>query len=157
MAEPGESDRKKNGEFTTTHTSKSLDSDVDSYLYNVFHPQSKANYGGTNDPQLTELLLAQRREAALVAGGGGARGLGLVAILHPVDGVLLGPQQIEHGLADHHVVFEQLTNGRPSFEPLAVINDDGVGLEGRQHAVDIGPDLDFFCADSSTDDGRCIV
>ncbi len=57
-----ESERKKNNDFVTTHTSKSLDSDVDSYLFNVFHPSSKANYGGTNDPQLADLLVAQRRE-----------------------------------------------------------------------------------------------
>ncbi len=57
-----ESERKKTGDFVTTHTSKSLDSDVDSYLFNVFHPSSKANYGGTNDPQLTDLLVGQRRE-----------------------------------------------------------------------------------------------
>ncbi|PAV69798.1 hypothetical protein WR25_05083 [Diploscapter pachys] len=43
----------------------------------------------------------------------------------------------EDRLHRDHVVFEQLPNCRPSFEPLAVINDDGVGLEGRQHAVDI--------------------
>lgn len=57
-----ESARKKSGDYAMTHTNKSLESDVDSYLFNVFHPDSKANYGGTNDPQLTDLLLAQRRE-----------------------------------------------------------------------------------------------
>ncbi|MSQ10563.1 MAG: ABC transporter substrate-binding protein [Dehalococcoidia bacterium] len=57
-----ESEAKKTGDYTLTHTSKSLESDVDSYLFNVFHPSSKGNYGGTNDPALTELLLSQRRE-----------------------------------------------------------------------------------------------
>ncbi len=36
--------------------------DVDAYLYAAFHPDSQRNYQGVNDPKLTELLEAQRRE-----------------------------------------------------------------------------------------------
>jgi hypothetical protein len=35
------------------------------------------------------------------------RGVGHVAITHPVDGVMLGAQQVQHGLADHRIVFHQ--------------------------------------------------
>jgi peptide/nickel transport system substrate-binding protein len=41
---------------------KSLGEDVDSYLYAVFSPGSGTNYGDINDPELTPLLDAQRRE-----------------------------------------------------------------------------------------------
>lgn len=52
--------RQKN--YTMDLTSKLVLGDIDSYLYAVFHPSSKANYGSTNDPELTKLLVAQRAE-----------------------------------------------------------------------------------------------
>ena len=57
-----ESARKKTGDYVITFTSKSLEGDIDSYLYAVFYPGSRANYGGVDDPALTPLLVAQRRE-----------------------------------------------------------------------------------------------
>jgi peptide/nickel transport system substrate-binding protein len=57
-----ESTRKKQHNFTMTDTSKSLQGDVDSYLYAAFYPGNRANYTEVNDPQLTPLLEAQRRE-----------------------------------------------------------------------------------------------
>ncbi len=57
-----ESTRKKQHNFTITDTSKSLQGDVDSYLYAAFYPGNRANYTDVNDPQLTPLLEAQRRE-----------------------------------------------------------------------------------------------
>ena len=56
------STRKKTGDYVMTHTAKSLEVDVDSYLYAVFHSASKANYGGSKDPKLDDLVQAQRRE-----------------------------------------------------------------------------------------------
>lgn len=49
--------------FDIANRGKSLMGDVDSYLYAVFEPTSTSNYGGVNDPELTPLLEAQRREA----------------------------------------------------------------------------------------------
>ena len=57
-----ESTRKKQHNFTITDTTKSLQGDVDSYLYAAFYPGNRANYTEVNDPQLTPLLDAQRRE-----------------------------------------------------------------------------------------------
>jgi peptide/nickel transport system substrate-binding protein len=58
------SNNKKIGKFTITLAPKgSLEGDIDSYLFATFYSKSKANYGGSNDPQLDNLLLAQRREA----------------------------------------------------------------------------------------------
>ena len=54
--------RKKKGDFVTDITGKSLLNDLDDYLYGVFHPSSPHNYGHVNDPQLTPILEAQRRE-----------------------------------------------------------------------------------------------
>jgi peptide/nickel transport system substrate-binding protein len=57
-----ESTRKKQHNFQMTDTSKSLQGDVDSYLYAAFYPGNRANYTEVNDPGLTPLLDAQRRE-----------------------------------------------------------------------------------------------
>jgi peptide/nickel transport system substrate-binding protein len=57
-----ESTRKKQHNFTITDTSKSLQGDVDSYLYAAFYPGNRANYTSVDDPQLTPLLEAQRKE-----------------------------------------------------------------------------------------------
>ena len=46
-----------------TATGKTLEPDAESFLYQVFHPKSTNNYGGINDPKLTTLIEAQRREA----------------------------------------------------------------------------------------------
>jgi peptide/nickel transport system substrate-binding protein len=53
--------RQKN--YSMDMTGKIVLGDIDSYLYAVFHPSSKANYGSTNDPELTKLLVAQRAES----------------------------------------------------------------------------------------------
>jgi ABC-type transport system substrate-binding protein len=50
--------KKKHGHSMNSST-KDLQADVDSYLFAVFHPSSKNNYDGVNDPKLLE---AQRRE-----------------------------------------------------------------------------------------------
>jgi peptide/nickel transport system substrate-binding protein len=57
-----ESTRKKQHNFTITDTSKSIQGDVDSYLYAAFYPGNRANYTGVDDPQLTPLLEQQRAE-----------------------------------------------------------------------------------------------
>jgi len=57
-----ESTRKKQHNFTMTDTPKSLQGDVDSYLYAAFYPGNRANYTSVDDPQLTPLLDAQRKE-----------------------------------------------------------------------------------------------
>ena len=46
-----------------TATTKVLEPDAESFLYQVFHPKSTNNYGGINDPKLTDLVEGQRREA----------------------------------------------------------------------------------------------
>ena len=56
------SQRKRKGDFVMTVAPKDLETDVDSYLYQDFYPTSTSNYAATNDPQLTSLLEAQRRE-----------------------------------------------------------------------------------------------
>ena len=57
------SDNKKKKNFTFTFSSGgSAKWDTDSALSD-FHPNSKSNYMGVNDPKLTGLLEAQRREA----------------------------------------------------------------------------------------------
>lgn len=57
-----ESTRKKQHNFVMTDTTKSLQGDVDSYVYAAFYPGNRANYTEVNDPDLTPLLDAQRRE-----------------------------------------------------------------------------------------------
>jgi peptide/nickel transport system substrate-binding protein len=37
--------------------------DIDAYLYGSFHPSSGRNYNGVDDPKLTAMIEAQRREA----------------------------------------------------------------------------------------------
>lgn len=56
------SKRRKSGQFTLTTAPKALVPDIDTFLYAVFAPDSKANYAGVNDPALTKLLFAQRGE-----------------------------------------------------------------------------------------------
>jgi len=58
------SNNKKIGKFVITLAPKgSLEGDIDSYLFATFFSKSKANYGGSNDPKLDDMLMAQRREA----------------------------------------------------------------------------------------------
>jgi peptide/nickel transport system substrate-binding protein len=54
--------RKQAKKYTMTTSTKDLAEDVDSYIYAVFYPGSVANYGDVNDPPLTALLDASRRE-----------------------------------------------------------------------------------------------
>lgn len=53
--------RKQKQNFQVVFTGKALASDVDSYL-TVFEPGAVENYGGVNDPQLTDLIHQQRQE-----------------------------------------------------------------------------------------------
>lgn len=53
--------KKKHGHSMNT-TTKDVQGDIDAYLYAVYHPKSKNNYDEVNDPKLTQLLEAQRRE-----------------------------------------------------------------------------------------------
>jgi peptide/nickel transport system substrate-binding protein len=56
------SNRRRAGDYTMNHTSKAIEGDVDSYLW-TWHPSSRSNYAGTNDPSLNALLEGQRRES----------------------------------------------------------------------------------------------
>jgi len=55
--------RKQAKKYTVTTSTKDLAEDIDSYVYAVFYPGSVANYGDVDDPPLTALLDASRREA----------------------------------------------------------------------------------------------
>ncbi|HTE83703.1 MAG TPA: ABC transporter substrate-binding protein [Dehalococcoidia bacterium] len=58
-----ESSGRKQGTYTISITpGLSLEGDIDSYLFQFFHPSSKANYGGLNEPKLAALIEAQRQE-----------------------------------------------------------------------------------------------
>jgi len=58
-----ESSGRKQGTYTISITpGLSLEGDIDSYLFQFFHPSSKANYSGLVDPKLTGLIDAQRQE-----------------------------------------------------------------------------------------------
>jgi ABC-type transport system substrate-binding protein len=58
-----ESSGRKQGTYTISITpGLSLEGDIDSYLFQFFHPSSKANYGGLNDPKLASLIEQQRQE-----------------------------------------------------------------------------------------------
>lgn len=48
--------------FEITFRGKNVKGDIDSYVYSTFHPSDPGNYGGVNDPKLTAVLEAQRRE-----------------------------------------------------------------------------------------------
>lgn len=48
--------------FDITFRGKNVKGDIDSYVYGTFHPSDPNNYGGVNDPKLTSMLEAQRRE-----------------------------------------------------------------------------------------------
>jgi peptide/nickel transport system substrate-binding protein len=54
--------RKQAKKYTITTSTKDLAEDIDSYIYAVFYPGSVANYGDVDDPALTTLLDASRRE-----------------------------------------------------------------------------------------------
>jgi peptide/nickel transport system substrate-binding protein len=56
--------RRRTGDyqFNITPRGQGVPQDVDSYVYGMYHPKSPDNYGHVNDPQLTPLLEAQRRE-----------------------------------------------------------------------------------------------
>jgi len=56
--------RRRSGDyqFNITPRGQGVPQDVDSYVYGMYHPKSPDNYGHINDPQLTPLLEAQRRE-----------------------------------------------------------------------------------------------
>jgi peptide/nickel transport system substrate-binding protein len=56
------SNRRRAGDFTMNHTAKAIEGDVDSYLW-TWHPTSRSNYAGVNDPALNALLEGQRRES----------------------------------------------------------------------------------------------
>jgi peptide/nickel transport system substrate-binding protein len=53
---------RQTGNFQLDYDLKTLDSDVDSYLFQTFYSKSAGNYAGIEDSQLDTLLLAQRRE-----------------------------------------------------------------------------------------------
>ena len=56
--------RRRTGDyqFNITPRGQGVPQDVDSYVYGMYHPKSPDNYGHVDDPQLTPLLEAQRRE-----------------------------------------------------------------------------------------------
>ena len=56
------SSRRKNRQFQLAMNTKGSGVDIDTFLYEVFYPDSKGNYGAVNDPTLTAMLVAQRRE-----------------------------------------------------------------------------------------------
>lgn len=56
------SNRRRAGDYTMNHTAKAIEGDVDSYLW-TWHPTSRSNYSGVNDPALNALLEGQRRES----------------------------------------------------------------------------------------------
>lgn len=53
---------RRQGNFQLSGVGKALDPDAESYLYQVFYPRAGNNYGGVDDPRLTDLINAQRRE-----------------------------------------------------------------------------------------------
>lgn len=65
LDKPTEGARKKSGDFQIDITGKDVLVDLDDYLYGVYDPKSAHNYGHVNDPELTPLLEAQRREPDL--------------------------------------------------------------------------------------------
>lgn len=54
--------RRKASDFQMNISNKAPFSDLDDYLYRDFAPTSSGDYGKVNDPELTSLLEAQRRE-----------------------------------------------------------------------------------------------
>jgi peptide/nickel transport system substrate-binding protein len=59
-----ESGRRRSGDYQLgmTPRGQGLPIDLDSYVYGMFHPNSSDNQARVNDPELTPLLEAQRRE-----------------------------------------------------------------------------------------------
>ena len=57
-----EGNRKHANDFQLDYSSIPIQFDLDDYLYGLFHPASGHNYTKVNDPELTPLLDAQRRE-----------------------------------------------------------------------------------------------
>jgi ABC-type transport system substrate-binding protein len=53
---------RQTGNFQLDFDLKTLDTDLDSYLFQTFYSKSAGNYAGIEDAQLNSLLLAQRRE-----------------------------------------------------------------------------------------------
>jgi peptide/nickel transport system substrate-binding protein len=53
---------RQTGNFQLDYDLKTLDSDLDSYLFQTFYSKSAGNYAGIDDSQLDSLLLAERRE-----------------------------------------------------------------------------------------------
>jgi len=62
LDEATEGTRKHSNNFQLDYSNISLQQDLDDNLYGLFHPKSGHNYSKVNDPQLTPLLEAQRRE-----------------------------------------------------------------------------------------------
>ena len=54
--------RRKRHDYWVSTTSEFPRPDVDAWLYSTFFPGARANYDEIDDPKLTELLIAQRRE-----------------------------------------------------------------------------------------------
>ncbi len=55
--------RRRAGNFSLSGVGKALEPDAESYLYQVFYPKAGNNYGGVDDPKLTDLIVAQRKES----------------------------------------------------------------------------------------------
>lgn len=54
--------RKRARQYTLMYTNKSLQAEIDSYIYSAFYPGLQTNFTGVNDPKLTQMLVAQRGE-----------------------------------------------------------------------------------------------
>ncbi len=54
--------RKRDRKFNLMEDNKALQGEIDSYVYSTFYPGQDRNYTGVDDPKLTPLLVAQRRE-----------------------------------------------------------------------------------------------
>jgi len=57
-----ESTRKRTGDFQLEMAPKPIEGDLDEILFEMFYSKSAGNYGRINDPQLDQLVMAQRRE-----------------------------------------------------------------------------------------------
>ena len=57
-----ESTRKRTGDFQLEMAPKPLQGDLDGIQFEMFYSKSAGNYGRIDDPQLDELVMAQRRE-----------------------------------------------------------------------------------------------
>ncbi len=87
----------------------------------------RAVQAGPQGPEHVQAIAARQAQIQhdQVVGVRQQCGVGHVAIPHPVDRVVLGAQQVQHGLADHRIVFHQKqAHGRA-----------GVAGSARLHAV----------------------